>query len=382
MRGLAILVCIGTAVNARAELLLYEPFDYSAGTMLQGADGGAGFDGPWVDNGSAGVLGSPPTGGHTVQADDSSLGNLWTGIPQNGMPNLGFFCMGERRDDNSGSRPIDSAVTATFVDGTVTWMSYVSGHTNNGGQNDNHHKPNLAIGQGPLQDNRADNAAGQAIGGGAHKNQNAGGVLSATYWDDEDNNGIFEEHRSFTLGSSLPRIIPQQLMVMKIEWGADKDTVAFNVFDIGTGGGYVAPTEGAFDATAISITSVNNLDQSTFDTLSFHGSRMNIDEIRLGTTFDAVVNGTETGGGGRPSFAITSIIHLGNAIAIEFVHRYFPARQQARGQALYSSLSFGAGGALGSVASGWLWAAHGATVTFSAAGAMALLGACVVWRAR
>ena len=107
-------------------------------------------------------------------------------------------------------------------------------------------------------------------------------------------------------------------MVMKIEWGADKDTVAFNVFDIGTGGGYVAPTEGAFDATAISITSVNNLDQSTFDTLSFHGSRMNIDEIRLGTTFDAVVNGTETGGGGRPSFAITSIIHLGNAIAIEF----------------------------------------------------------------
>ena len=69
------------------------------------------------------------------------------------------------------------------------------------------------------------------------------------------------------------------------------------------------PTEADFDATAVTLTSVNKLDQSTFDTISFHGSRCNFDEIRLGTQFDDVVNGTEVGGGGgAPSFAISDLV--------------------------------------------------------------------------
>ncbi|MFQ5488290.1 MAG: MFS transporter, partial [Gammaproteobacteria bacterium] len=39
---------------------------------------------------------------------------------------------------------------------------------------------------------------------------------------------------------------------------------------------------------------------------------------------------------------------LYHAVAISLIHRFFPGRRQGRGQALYSSLSFGAGGALGS----------------------------------
>ena len=44
-----------------------------------------------------------------------------------------------------------------------------------------------------------------------------------------------------------------------------------------------------------------------------------------------------------------------HAAAISLVHLYFPGRLQGRGQALYSSLSFGLGGAIGSLGSGYLW---------------------------
>ena len=53
-----------------------------------------------------------------------------------------------------------------------------------------------------------------------------------------------------------------------------------------------------------------------------------------------------------------------HASAIHLVYGYFRGRLQGRGQALYSSLSFGAGGAIGSLASGVWWESLGATTTF------------------
>ncbi|QBQ54111.1 MFS transporter [Nitrosococcus wardiae] len=44
-----------------------------------------------------------------------------------------------------------------------------------------------------------------------------------------------------------------------------------------------------------------------------------------------------------------------HAAAIDWVHRHFTGPHQGRGQALYSSLGFGAGGAFGSFYSGHLW---------------------------
>lgn len=46
---------------------------------------------------------------------------------------------------------------------------------------------------------------------------------------------------------------------------------------------------------------------------------------------------------------------LYHAVVIFLVHRLFTGVHQGRGQALYSSLSFGAGGAAGSLVSGYLW---------------------------
>lgn len=63
-----------------------------------------------------------------------------------------------------------------------------------------------------------------------------------------------------------------------------------------------------------------------------------------------------------------------HAAAITAINLWFPGSAQARGQALYSSLSFGAGGLLGALVSGYTWTAWGAGWTFSLAALAALAG--------
>jgi PPP family 3-phenylpropionic acid transporter len=71
---------------------------------------------------------------------------------------------------------------------------------------------------------------------------------------------------------------------------------------------------------------------------------------------------------------------VSHAVAIQLFHRFFVGRHQGRGQALYSSLSFGAGGAVGALASGYAWGGVGPTATYLAAAATAALGYLIVWR--
>ena len=74
------------------------------------------------------------------------------------------------------------------------------------------------------------------------------------------------------------------------------------------------------------------------------------------------------------SFAMLLFIQLGqaatfavfHAVSIQYIHEYFRGRHQGRGQALYSSVSFGAGGALGALMSGYLWET-GAMTSFAVA---------------
>ena len=71
---------------------------------------------------------------------------------------------------------------------------------------------------------------------------------------------------------------------------------------------------------------------------------------------------------------------LYHAIAIHLIHKFFTGRHQGRGQALYSSISFGVGGAVGSLFSGYLWDSVGAGVTYSVAAVMSLFAWLLVWR--
>ena len=70
-----------------------------------------------------------------------------------------------------------------------------------------------------------------------------------------------------------------------------------------------------------------------------------------------------------------------HAAAIGVVHRFFRGRHQARGQAIYGSLAYGVGGAIGSLASGYSWESLGAALTFSIASACAFAGMLlIVWK--
>jgi PPP family 3-phenylpropionic acid transporter len=69
-----------------------------------------------------------------------------------------------------------------------------------------------------------------------------------------------------------------------------------------------------------------------------------------------------------------------HAVSISLVHRFFTGRHQGRGQALYASLSFGAGGAAGSLLSGLLWDQIDHAWLFSLAAAVAFTAFLVVWR--
>ncbi|MDD2739967.1 MAG: MFS transporter [Methylomonas lenta] len=55
---------------------------------------------------------------------------------------------------------------------------------------------------------------------------------------------------------------------------------------------------------------------------------------------------------------------VAHVVAIQLLHRYFGEHHQSKGQGLYSSLSFGLGGMLGSFYSGYLWDLIGGSLVF------------------
>ncbi|WP_254048231.1 MFS transporter [Uliginosibacterium sp. TH139] len=70
---------------------------------------------------------------------------------------------------------------------------------------------------------------------------------------------------------------------------------------------------------------------------------------------------------------------LNHICAISAVSKWFAGAHQAQGQALYGSISFGAGGIIGSLVSGALWDGVGGGWTFTASSVFALLGFVVLW---
>lgn len=69
-----------------------------------------------------------------------------------------------------------------------------------------------------------------------------------------------------------------------------------------------------------------------------------------------------------------------HAAAVAALNRWFSARHQAHAQALYGSVSFGAGSMLGNLASGQAWESLGPAPTYSLGSAFAVIGLLLVWR--
>ena len=72
-----------------------------------------------------------------------------------------------------------------------------------------------------------------------------------------------------------------------------------------------------------------------------------------------------------------------HAAAMVLVHHFFGGRHQAKGQALYTGLTFGLGGTVGGILSGYGWQWLGPSLTFTISATAALLGLIlIVWRLR
>jgi len=70
-----------------------------------------------------------------------------------------------------------------------------------------------------------------------------------------------------------------------------------------------------------------------------------------------------------------------HAAAVALIHQYFQGRHQSKGQALFGSFTYGAGGMLGSLVSGPIWQSYGASVLYSGSAIMALLGLLLIgWK--
>lgn len=81
--------------------------------------------------------------------------------------------------------------------------------------------------------------------------------------------------------------------------------------------------------------------------------------------------------------AASQVLHaatfgLHHALAMHVLRRAFPDRRLGRAQAVYASVSFGAGSAVGSLAAGQLWASFGGEAAFFGAAGLAAVGAALV----
>jgi len=68
-----------------------------------------------------------------------------------------------------------------------------------------------------------------------------------------------------------------------------------------------------------------------------------------------------------------------HAASIGLVHEFFQGRHQSRGQALFGSFTYGAGGMLGGLASGPIWLHWGASALYTFSAGMAFLGMLLMW---
>jgi PPP family 3-phenylpropionic acid transporter len=68
-----------------------------------------------------------------------------------------------------------------------------------------------------------------------------------------------------------------------------------------------------------------------------------------------------------------------HAVSMHYVHKFFKGQHQGQGQALFASLTYGGGGAIGAVMSGYVWSIDFGVTMFELASISALIGAFVAW---
>ena len=280
----------GFVSTAQATLQVYEPFDYTSGlgTTLDAQNGGTGFatGSAWAAINTNSYPSGSPTG---FAICNGTMQTLWNGtvtsVPQTGKfagspapaGNSGSGYNGNNPDHEMAQRALDPAVTASFTLGAVTWMSYVE--ASNFKTNGNGTGCSFAIGQGSLYTTGTDNRGwtsygGPCIGIGVNSSKQftagiwsaSGGALGGPAGAAWNTNGV------------------AQIGIAKITWGdaSNPTTIQEATFNDGT-----TLTEAAFNAAAVSNSAT--FDPSTFTMLSLGGGRFDVDELRIGTSFNDAI---------------------------------------------------------------------------------------------
>jgi len=306
--------------TAQATVLVYEPFEYTAGpTANLNGQGGSqvGFapsttwttfvntTGGFVQVHQQGaVTGVLLSGGVTLNPYTNSV----TKIPISGN------FVGRNADPTGADhmqmyRELDPSVTSTFAAGNTTWFSYVSARAFNSMAR----APTFALGSGYIYSNRGQTTNGPAIG--------VGGITYGAYGTPSNNNTygslFYNQIWNQTLGTDgagaanypagplTPGTIDQymvgsagywkypwagtyntpegvDIIVGKIEWGETTSTISSAVF---------YESDATIDETLFNTRSAGTaftapLDLTNFKYLSVGGGRYFVDELRIATTFN------------------------------------------------------------------------------------------------
>ncbi len=297
------------ASGARAELLVYEPFDYNTGDFA-GRDGGVGMSGAWADGpdlaGTAFVFdergnepGLYPLSRHAPEpAWDGVVDNLPT-RPETGSRYLSHSPLEE--DKFEAYRPlVQNAGELAANDGdNVLWASAVWHFA---GQSFGAHA-GFALTTDSFRDRGRDLDTSGNHGSGAGDGIGvAGATGSSTSWNSSINPVVFdagaivESNTGARFSSSKDNII-----ILKFEFG-ETDTVSAFVFTEDE-----VMTEAAFDAGSVSVSAA--IDESTLNLIAFSQNRKEnaVDELRIGDTFDDVTTGTA--GDPRQPLEVTDVVY-------------------------------------------------------------------------
>ena len=270
LAAVAMAMLVLTTTAAHADLVIEEQFIYEAG-VLDGLDGGTGFDGPWVATKSHG---RDYVVGMTQFADEKPI-NADSGLSFSTLPVAGsalsrYGSAGRAEAHRTISAASQAALTG---DNTTIWFSLLfAGPANNRGAM-------FIFGSQPLKHTDLHTMAAPGSGFGFSIHNPSDGPISAVAFNNSVNATI-ESGVSYT-PSPLTAI---SLIVGKINWkpnGTPDEYFLFNVTDL--------TTEPAESEAIASITNLD-FDQSAFNLVALcDGTNAMSDEIRFGNTFGDVI---------------------------------------------------------------------------------------------
>jgi len=281
LAAMAMVVLVLTTTAANADLVIEEQFIYEAG-LLDGLDGGTGFDGPWVATKSHGrdyFVGMTEFADEKPLNDDAGLSFSTVPVAGSALSRYGGAGRAE------GHRTISAASQAALTgDNTTIWFSLLfAGPANNRGAM-------FVFGTQPLNHTDLHTMAAPGSGFGFSIHSPSDGPISAVAF----NNSVDVTIESGVLYTPSPATAVS-LIVGKINWkpnGTPDEYFLFNVTDL--------TTEPAESEAIASITNLD-FDQSAFNLIALcDGTNAVTDEIRFGNTFADVTGVVDEASGPDP----------------------------------------------------------------------------------